>query len=198
LHRISRSFAGVEVFSGVSLQIKSGEKIALVGRNGVGKTTLFRILLGELTPDQGEVSRTKGIKIGYLPQEVQLDRSWTLMDEVLDAFSELLDMKERIAKLVDRIASGDADKAAMSEYGHLQERFEREGGFTYQARTDEVLQGLGFLQEEYSKPLSLFSGGEKSRAYISPNCSCSNLKFSSSTSRPIISISHRRCGSNPT
>lgn len=166
LHKVSRSFAGEEVFSDISIQIKSEEKIALVGRNGIGKTTLFRILLGDLSPDRGEVTRCRGLKIGYLPQEVELDKSWTLLDEVVDAFSHLLEMSERIEKLEHQIAAGDANKAAMTEYGHLQERFEREGGFTYQSRMDEVLQGLGFLEAEYHKPLSLFSGGEKSRAYL--------------------------------
>ena len=166
LHKVARSFAGEEVFSDISMQIKSGEKIALVGRNGIGKTTLFRILLGDLSPDRGEVTRSRGLRIGYLPQEVDLDKSWTLFDEVVDAFSHLLEMSERIEELEHQIAAGDADKATMTEYGHLQEQFEREGGFTYQSRMDDVLQGLGFLEEEYHKPLSLFSGGEKSRVYL--------------------------------
>ncbi len=166
LHRISKSFTGKAVFSDVSLQVKSGENVALVGRNGVGKTTLFRILLDELTPDRGEVTRSRGLRIGHLPQEVEFDKSWTLLDEVVEAFSHLLDMKERIESLEHQITAGDADQAALTEYGHLQERFEREGGFTYQTRMNDVLQGLGFLEEEYSKPLSLFSGGEKSRAYL--------------------------------
>ncbi len=166
LHRISKAFAGRLVFSDVSLQIKAGDKIALVGRNGIGKTTLFRILLGELSPDRGEVARSRGTRMGYLPQEVALDKSWTLLDEVLEVFSHLLDMRRRITELEHVIASGEADREAMTEYGHLQERFEREGGFTFEQRMDEVLQGLGFLEQEYSKPLSRFSGGEKSRAYL--------------------------------
>ena len=166
LHKISKSFAGVEIFSDVSLQIKSGEKIALVGRNGIGKTTLFKILLGELSHERGEITKTKGVTIGYLPQEIKLDKTWTLLDEVMDAFSHLLDMESRMEKLEQKIALGESDHAEMIEYGHLQEQFEREGGFIYQSRIEEVLRGLGFLEEEYHKPLTLFSGGEESRAYL--------------------------------
>ncbi len=166
LHKVSKSFAGDLVFEDISLQIKAGEKIALVGRNGVGKTTVFRLLLGELSADSGEISRAKGIRIGYLPQEVRLDRGWTLLDEVNEAFSDLIEMQVRIAELEEEISRGKADKVAMTEYGTLQERFEREGGFTYPSRIEDVLTGLGFLTEEFHKPLSLFSGGEKSRAYL--------------------------------
>jgi ATP-binding cassette subfamily F protein 3 len=166
LHKVSKSFAGDLVFEDISLQIKAGEKIALVGRNGVGKTTVFRLLLGDLSADSGEISRAKGIRIGYLPQEVKLDRGWTLLDEVNEAFSDLIEMQIRIAELEEEISRGEADKAAMTEYGTLQERFEREGGFTYLSRIEDVLTGLGFLTEEFHKPLSLFSGGEKSRAYL--------------------------------
>ncbi|MFH1892747.1 MAG: ABC-F family ATP-binding cassette domain-containing protein [Candidatus Zixiibacteriota bacterium] len=165
LHKISKSFAGIDIFTGISLQVKTGDKIGLIGRNGIGKTTLFRILLGELSADAGELARAKGVRIGYLPQEVRLDKSLTLLDEVTDAFSHLIGMKKRIEELELIIASG-ADKAILTEYGHLQERFEREGGFTYQSRIEDALTGLGFLEEEFQKPLNLFSGGEKSRAYL--------------------------------
>lgn len=147
------------------MQVKTGDKIGLIGRNGVGKTSLFRILLGELSADDGEITRAKGVRIGYLPQEVKLDKSWTLLDEITDAFSHLIEMSKRIEELESVIASG-ADKSVLTEYGQLQERFEREGGFTYQSRIEDVLTGLGFLEEEFHKPLSLFSGGEKSRAYL--------------------------------
>jgi len=165
LHKISKSFAGIDIFTGISLMVKTGDKIGLIGNNGVGKTTLFRILLGELSADTGELARTKGIRIGYLPQEVRFDKSCTLLDEVTDAFSHLIEIKKRIEELESIIVSG-ADKAILAEYGQLQERFDREGGFIYQSRIEDVLTGLGFLVEEFQKPLSLFSGGEKSRAYL--------------------------------
>jgi ATP-binding cassette subfamily F protein 3 len=166
VHRIAMSFNGIDIFSGISLQVKEGEKIALVGRNGVGKTTLFRILLGELTADSGEVARVRGLRIGYLPQEVRLERDWTLLDEVTDVFADLIAMKVRIDEFEHAISTGSAKTEDIEEYGHLQERYEREGGFTYQTRIENVLTGLGFDPEEFHKPLCLFSGGEKSRAYL--------------------------------
>ncbi len=166
LHNVSASYSGDTVFTDVSIQIRSGEKIALVGRNGIGKTTLFRLILGDMQPDDGEISRTRGVKSGYLPQEVDLDRSWTLYDEVLDAFSELIAIGERIEEIELQISGGETDEEILQEYGVLQERFETGGGFTYKSSIDAVLQGLGFELEEYHKPLRLFSGGEKARAYL--------------------------------
>ena len=166
LHKISRSFSGIPVFKGISLHIKEGEHIGLVGRNGVGKTTLFRIILGELHPDSGEISKVKDLSIGYLPQEVQLDRTWTLLDEATEAFRPLITMKSRIEEIERITADGDSGRELMEEYGVLQEKYEREGGFTYQSQILDVLTGLGFLEEEFHKPLSLFSGGEKSRAHL--------------------------------
>ena len=166
LHSVSASYSGHIVFSDVSIQIKSGEKIALIGRNGIGKTTLFRLILGDMTPDIGGVNRTRGIRTGYLPQEVELDRSWTLYDEVLDAFSELIAVGKRIEEIELEISTSEPGEDLLHEYGALQERFESEGGFTYKSNIDAVLQGLGFELEEYHKPLRLFSGGEKARAYL--------------------------------
>ncbi len=166
MHKVSKSFAGDLVFEDISLQIKSGEKIALVGRNGVGKTTIFRLLIGAISVDSGEITRVKGLKIGYLPQEMKLDRGWTLLDEVNEAFRDLIKMQKRIVELENMISRDEADDADMTEYGTLQERFEREGGFTYTSRIEDVLTGLGFPIEEFHKPLSLFSGGEKNRAYL--------------------------------
>jgi ATP-binding cassette subfamily F protein 3 len=166
LNRVSKSFAGDSIFENISLQIKSGDRIALIGRNGVGKTTVFRIIMGEMGYDSGELIKPKYVTAGYLPQEVKTDTAKTLYDEVEDAFRDLIVMKRRIDELQKVISSNSAQKAHLNEYGKLQENYERLGGFTYQSRIEEVLTGLGFRPDEFAKSLSLFSGGEKSRAYL--------------------------------
>jgi len=166
LREISAAYSGHTILETISLQIKSADKIGLIGRNGIGKTTIFRMLLGDHPVDRGEMSITKGVRIGYLPQEVKLDRGWTLYDEACSAFENLIAAQNRIEELQHKISDGDADRSELEELGKLQERFEHDGGFTYQSRIESVLQGLGFDDDEHQKPLNLFSGGERARAYL--------------------------------
>ncbi|MGB9593309.1 MAG: ATP-binding cassette domain-containing protein, partial [Anaerolineae bacterium] len=163
---ISKSYGAQDVFLGVSLQVARGDRIALVGPNGHGKTTLLRILAGLEPPSSGTVSRAKGLTIGYLPQIADLDTPRTLYEEALTAFQPLLDMQEELRRLEALMADPREREEVMARYGELQARFELLGGYEYPHKIEQVLLGVGFSREEFSMPLRLLSGGQKTRALL--------------------------------
>jgi ATP-binding cassette subfamily F protein 3 len=165
-HNIYKSFGSLDVLSGISFQIDERERIGLVGANGVGKTTVFRIITGELEPDQGEIFCSKGIRIGYLPQEITVESDTrTVMDEILSADRKLLNLKaqmDELSQLMSR-APGEALNRTLRQYGDLQEQYEYLGGYTYESRARAVLEGLGFGADDYRLLTSQLSGGQRSR-----------------------------------
>jgi ATP-binding cassette subfamily F protein 3 len=178
---LGKSFGALNVFAGLSLSIPHGARIALVGPNGVGKTTLLKVIAGEEPPSMGAVMRARGLSIGYLPQESVYESLNTLRDECLLPFSDLIAVQQELRKLEAEMsgprssASGglsDDDGApavtedALARYGKLQEHFEHAGGYTYERRIRRVLTGLGFLPEEYDMPLAKLSGGQRTRALL--------------------------------
>ena len=169
---LEKAYGAQDVFQDISFTIPPGARIALVGSNGVGKTTLLRILIGSEQPDGGEVARARSLSIGYLPQEVMfshtrkgdLDRS--IWDSCLDALADLRRQEEEVAALETAMASGDPSEELIRRYGEMQEIFERAGGYTYPARIKQVLHGLGFKDEIFQRPLRQLSGGERTRALL--------------------------------
>ena len=162
---LAHAYGAQDVFQDVSIQIAHGERIALVGPNGAGKTTLLRILAGLETPTAGRVYRARGLRIGYLPQEVQLTSRHTVYQEMLSVFAHLQAQEQELRRLEEAMAAG-ADEAVMRRYGELLERFEQAGGYEYQARIRRVLNGLGFGEEERNWPLDILSGGQRTRAAL--------------------------------
>ncbi len=165
LQYISKGFPDRKLFSGLNWQINRGDKIALVGRNGVGKTTLFKIIKGDISPDDGVIERSKSQKISYLPQEAEIVSGKTLWIELLDAFRDLLNMRDEIQSLEAEISEKASDEK-LERYGKLQEQFELQGGFEYEEKMKSVLLGLGFPEEMWLKEIRNFSGGEKNRVYL--------------------------------
>lgn len=163
---ISKSYGAQDVLLDVSLQVARGNRIALVGPNGHGKTTLLRILAGLETPSSGTVSRAKGLTIGYLPQIADLDTERTVYEEALSAFRHLLAMQEELRSLEARMADLHEREEVMERYGELQARFESQGGYEYPQKIEHVLRGVGFSAEEFSMPLRRLSGGQKTRALL--------------------------------
>ena len=163
---LSCAFGAEQVFTGVSLQIPRDARMALVGPNGAGKTTLLRLLLGAETPDEGRVRRAGKLRIGYLPQRPELAGGHSLQDEARRAFRDLERQERQLARLEAEMADPARRKAALAVYGPLQERFERAGGYTREARIRQVLRGLGFAQTDFGRPLTQLSGGEKTRALL--------------------------------
>ncbi len=167
-NNLTKYFGAEEIFSGLSFDVHAGEKIALVGVNGCGKSTLLEILAGDLLPDDGDVHRARSVRIGYLPQTPDFDREGTLWEAMRAVFQSLLDQQAEMRRLEEVMASAtDGEReAAMERYGQLLDTFEREGGFTYEARIGQVLSGLGFHEDEVHAPVAYLSGGEKTRALL--------------------------------
>lgn len=164
--RIAKSYDPQDLFWDVSCSIAHGDRIALVGRNGTGKSTLLRILAGLESPSSGRVHRAKGLRIGFLPQEATLEGDRTLWQEMMAAFEPLRTLEARLQELEAEMADPAHAAAALEAYAPLRERFEQMGGYTYQDRAKHVLMGLGFSPQEHDMPLSHLSGGQKTRALL--------------------------------
>lgn len=167
-NNLAKSFGADDIFAGVSVEIPHGAKIALVGANGIGKTTLLEVLIRRQEPSAGTVQHMKGLTIGYLPQRPQLSGERTLWDEMMTAFADLRAREARLAALAEQMsdpARPDLDEL-LERYGREQHQFELDGGYTYETRARQVLQGLGFAPADFSTPLTHLSGGQQTRALL--------------------------------
>ena len=145
-HNLGKSFDPVDIFAGLSLSIPHGARVAIVGPNGIGKTTLLRIIAGREPASQGEVKFSRGLTMGYLPQESVLDTDKTLWKECLSPFKALRQQEKELTQLAGEMSDPNPTKAqsALEQYGALQLRFEHAGGYTYETTIKMVLSGLGF------------------------------------------------------
>ena len=166
LNNIAMSFADRTLFSEASFEVYDGEKIGFVGVNGSGKTTLFKLLKGELSPEEGNIHIAGGVKIGFMEQFACKDSDKTLYDEALTIFAELDDMELELEELHDKIDLGDCSEETIARQTTLQERFERDGGLTYKSRTASALVGLGFSESDLKLPVSVLSGGQRSKLQL--------------------------------
>jgi ATP-binding cassette subfamily F protein 3 len=165
LEDVTKAYGAHEVLRGATFQVNPGEHIGLVGRNGAGKTTIFKLLLGVEDPDSGRIERARNMRMGLLEQQVGVERSGTVREATLEVFTRLHDMEAEMRRLEHEMASPDvADlDAVLASYSDLQHRFEEEGGFTYAARAEAVLLGLGFSREDLELPATTLSGGQRAR-----------------------------------
>ena len=169
LQDVTVQFGGRVVLDAVSLDLHSGRTVGVVGPNGAGKTTLFRVICGTQTPDMGRCSMSKGLRVGYLSQEPDVDLSRTLHDEALSAFDELLAIEQRMHDLSDEIAAKhDSPELSqlMQKYDQLNERFVAAGGYEHEQQLNEILGGLGFTESDYKLPISVLSGGQRCRVAL--------------------------------
>ena len=161
---LSKSFGAEDIFRGVTFSVPKGARLAIVGPNGCGKTTLLRILVGEDEASSGTVARARSARIGYLPQEADFQMEGSLWDACLSPFESLIQQQDELHRLESQMAN--ADEEAMARYGKLQHDFERRGGYTYVTRIKQVLTGLGFDAADYTLSLSHLSGGQRTRAFL--------------------------------
>ncbi len=163
---LAKSYGPDDIFSGIAVSIPKRGRIGLVGSNGVGKTTLLRILIGEESPSEGSVQKAKQLKIGYLPQESVLDSPQTLWDECRTAMRYLEKMQRQLGAMETAMADGIAGEDVLKRYSSLQDAFDRKGGYTYENKIERTLTGLGFEKSDYQKPLNILSGGQRTRAVL--------------------------------
>lgn len=163
---ISVSFGGETLFHDVNFRLEENGRAGLVGVNGCGKTTLMHVINGRQEAETGGISKAAGIKIGCMEQYVIRDDNITLYDEVLEIFRPLIDAENELADIAVAIDTGDHSEQTLSRQMQLQERFEREGGLIYKSMTCSALAGLGFSEEDFGKPISVMSGGQKSKAQL--------------------------------
>src|SRR5512139_578641 len=163
---LSKSFGAEDLFANVSFSVAKGARLALVGPNGIGKTTLLRILIGQEEPSSGSVTRARSLRIGYLPQEADFELKGTLWDVCLEPFAELIRMQGELEKLEVEMSDPAKREQALDRYGTLQHNFEERGGYVYQVQIKQVLTGLGFDPSDFEMSLDHLSGGQRTRAHL--------------------------------
>ena len=162
--KLSMSFGERELFSELSFEVDSRDKVGLIGRNGVGKTTLFKLITGKLEPSAGVIASERGLRIGYMEQHACSNGSRSIYDELESVFDELKQMEITLEELSADIEHGKDDLTPLiAAQAQMLERFEREGGLTYKSRTRAALIGLGFKEAEFAMPTSALSGGQRSK-----------------------------------
>ena len=168
LSHITKAFIDDVVIRDATFHIEDREKAALVGNNGAGKTTLFKIIAGISEADSGDISLAKDKTLGYLAQHTDLQSDASVFDEVMSIRQDVFDLEVRMREL--ELQMTDADPAALetllARHARLQEQFEQENGYAIKSEVTGVLKGLGFQESEFTQPVSVLSGGEKTRVAL--------------------------------
>ena len=164
---ISVNFGERVLFSDVNFSVDENDKIGLAGANGAGKTTLFKMLSGQEPEDwQGQITKQAGLSVGFMEQHVLRNDDITVYEEALSVFAPLIEKEREIEQLHDRIDSGEVNDELLEKQMRLTEEFQRDGGLTCRSRTESMLAGMGFPAETLSKPVSVLSGGERSKLQL--------------------------------
>lgn len=167
-HHISKAFGTDVILNDISFHIEDYEKAAIVGINGAGKSTLLKIIMGEIHSDSGDVILAKGKTIGYLAQHHSRDSQRTIYEELLDVKKEVIQLEQRMSEveIAMKQASGNELETLLHTYARLRQSFEDQNGYAYRSEVTGVLKGLGFTEEDFSKQVSLLSGGQKTRVAL--------------------------------
>ncbi|MDM8535098.1 ABC-F family ATP-binding cassette domain-containing protein, partial [Clostridiaceae bacterium HSG29] len=160
-------YYGVDlILNKISFSLNEKERVGLIGDNGCGKTTLFKIITGEIPYDEGNVFLSKDKKIGYLKQKNNYNENQTIYEACLPTFNELIELETQLHIYEEKISTNSNDINLLNEYSDYLDLFERKGGYTYKSKIRGVLNGLGFKQEEYDNSINILSGGQKSRLQL--------------------------------
>lgn len=169
LNDITKSFDGDDIFNNVDLEVKTGERIGIVGRNGAGKSTLMKIIAGVEDYDSGHISKIKNLKMGYLTQQMTLNTNQTVIAEMTKPFEHIKEMQEQmkfetywLAKHAEEYDT-DEYKAHIARYESISNQFEQQEGYQYESKIKTVLHGLNFTEDDFNRPINDFSGGQKTR-----------------------------------
>jgi len=163
---LSKSYGADDIFSGVNFTVDKGARMAVVGPNGIGKTSLMRIIVGVDQATSGTIHRSRGVRIGYLSQEADFKMSGTIWTACESVFSHFKEEQEELHRLEGLMSDPEQLEEAMERYGKLQEEFERRGGYTYMTKIRTVLTGLGFSEADYQLDLDHLSGGQRTRGFL--------------------------------
>ena len=166
LENLSKSFPDGDLFNNVNISIKHGMRIGLVGPNGSGKTTLLRIMLGKESPDSGNVQVDKSTTIGYLAQDIVAGTGRSILEEVLVAYPEVRELEGQILALSEAISKDHGNMNLVNKLGDVQHRFEALGGWNLEDKAKKILSGLGFVDEKFTEPMDVFSGGWRMRVAL--------------------------------
>ncbi|MBE5905341.1 MAG: ABC-F family ATP-binding cassette domain-containing protein [Lachnospiraceae bacterium] len=164
-NHIEKAYGVDVILKDVSFFINDNEKAAIVGMNGAGKSTILKIIMGEISKDGGEVVFAKDKTVGYLAQHEEADLSCSIYEAVLEARSDLLSMEKRLRQMEEQMATISQEELSdfMEQYHRLQDEFEEQGGYTFRGEITAVIRGLGFSDEEFGKTMQALSGGQKTR-----------------------------------
>lgn len=168
-NQVSRRFADATLFEDVSFSIQTNDRIALVGRNGTGKSTLIKQIMGEEPLSDGMISRAKGLKVGYLEQHVAIDSDRTIWNEMLNVFQDTLYLRDQAQQAAEQLAleadntDSKAYEQALERYDQLQERLKDKNAYAIESEIRTVLHGFRFYEEDYDRPVQSLSGGQKTR-----------------------------------
>ncbi|KRG08794.1 ABC-F family ATP-binding cassette domain-containing protein [Staphylococcus sp. NAM3COL9] len=169
LNDLTKSFDGEDIFNNVDFEVKTGERIGIVGRNGAGKSTLMKIIAGVETYDSGQVSKSKNLKLGYLTQQMTLNTNQTVFDEMSKPFESMKKLESEMKFETDWLAQHadeydtESYKAHIDRYESLSNQFEQQEGYQYESKIKTVLHGLNFSEADFNRPINDFSGGQKTR-----------------------------------
>lgn len=165
LEHVTKLYEPSLILDDISVSVARGDRIGLIGRNGTGKTTLVKIIGGMLSDFKGRVIAAKGLRVGYLSQESEFEHDCTLRQEMLKVFDARRALEDEMLLLAEEMETGDTP-SLLAAYARLQEKHERLGGYDYESQINRILGGLGFSELDFNLPLSVLSGGQKSRAML--------------------------------
>lgn len=168
IHNLTVAFSGEELFSEISFRLTATDRIGLVGKNGAGKSTLLKVLSGDLESTSGEIAKEKGVRVGMLRQDIDFNLDKTVLEEAYSAFENIQSIEKQLQQITTALAErtdyeSEEYHQLMVDINDLQHRYEILGGYTYQGKTEQILKGLGFKEEDFNKMTHSFSGGWRMR-----------------------------------
>lgn len=164
-NRLAKAFGSEEVLEDISFVLNEKDKIAIIGVNGAGKSTLLNMLVGQLTPDSGQIAINKNTSLGYLTQKIHLEHNMTLIDAMLEIFQDLIDMEASLKSMAEEMKTNHSTDF-IEKYTKIEEDFRNKKGYEYKSRVKAIIKGLGFPLEDHNKEIGLMSGGEKRRVLL--------------------------------